>query len=208
MKGKIFFILLIVVAQLLSCREIFAQKWEFVKEKDGIKIYTSKDKNSPLKSFKGETILNTQMEKVTNMVGNVKNVEWWDKSVREIKVLSYEEGKNIKYYLVYDVPWPFTDRDLCVESKITDDPVTGQRTIYSVPLPDVVPEKPDVIRIKNYWQRWIIQPLDKNRIHVILEGHVDPAGSVPAWLYNMVITDTPLKVIRGIKSRVEPAAAK
>ena len=205
MKLNLLVLFFLITAQLPD-EKSFAHKWEFVKEKDGIKIYTAKDPKTSFKMFRGEAILITQMERVTNMVGNVKNVEWWDKSVREINVLAYIENKNIKYYLVYDVPWPFSDRDLCVESKITDDPVTGKRVIFSTPLPDVVPEKAGIIRIKNYWQRWILQPLDKNRIHVILEGYVDPAGSVPAWLYNMVITDTPLKVIRGIKGRVESPA--
>jgi len=194
---------LIVLFQLFILEDLIGQKWDFIKEKDGIKIYTRKEANTSLKSFRGEVTFHTQMAKVCNLIGNVKNVDWWDKNLREINVLSYEEDKNIKYYLVYDVPWPFTDRDLCVEAKITTDPVTGQRVIYSVPLPDVIPEKPDLIRIKNYWQKWIIQPMDKGNIYVILEGFVDPAGSVPAWLYNMVITETPLKIIRGIKSRVE-----
>jgi len=194
---------LIVLFQLFILEDLIGQKWDFIKEKDGIKIYTRKEANTSLKSFRGEVTFHTQMSKVCNLIGNVKNVDWWDKNLREINVLSYEEDKNIKYYLVYDVPWPFTDSDLCVEAKITTDPVTGQRVIYSVPLPDVIPEKPDLIRIKNYWQKWIIQPMDKGNIYVILEGFVDPAGSVPAWLYNMVITETPLKIIRGIKSRVE-----
>lgn len=194
---------LIVLFQLFILEDLIGQKWDFIKEKDGIKIYTRKEANTSLKSFRGEVTLHTQMAKVCNLIGNVKNVDWWDKNLREINVLSYEEDKNIKYYLVYDVPWPFTDRDLCVEAKITTDPVTGQRVIYSIPLPGVIPEKPDLIRIKNYWQKWVIQPIDQGNIYVILEGFVDPAGSVPAWLYNMVITETPLKIIRGIKSRVE-----
>jgi hypothetical protein len=28
---------------------------------------------------------------------------------------------------------------------------------------------------------------------------VDPGGSIPDWLYNMVITDTPIKVIKNVK---------
>jgi len=203
MNYKNLTILLIVLFQLFILEGLIGQKWDFIKEKDGIKIYTRKEANTSLKSFRGEVILHTQMDKVCNLIGNVKNVDWWDKNLREINVLSYEEDKNIKYYLIYDVPWPFTDRDLCVEAKITTDPVTGQRVVYSVPLLNVIPEKPDLIRIKNYWQKWIIQPMNKGNIYVILEGFVDPAGSVPAWLYNMVITETPLKIIRGIKGRVE-----
>ena len=45
--------------------------------------------------------------------------------------------------------------------------------------------------------------MEKDLVHVVLEGHVDPAGSVPDWIYNMVITETPLKIIRGIKNRLE-----
>ena len=203
MNQKNLLIIFLFVFQFLLLEDLAGQKWEYIKEKDGIKIYTRKEANTNLKSFRGEAILHTQMEKVCNLIGNVKNVDWWDKNLREINVLSYEENKNIKYYLVYGVPWPLTDRDLCVEAKITTDPVTGKRVIYSVPLPNVIPEKPDLVRIKNYWQRWIIQPLDSGTIHVILEGFVDPGGSVPAWIYNMVIVDTPLKIFRGIKNRVE-----
>ncbi len=34
-----------------------------------------------------------------------------------------------------------------------------------------------------------------------LEGFTDPGGIVPAWLLNMVIVETPLKVMEGIKKR-------
>jgi len=203
MKKKFLPVPILILFCLIFNQFVMAQSWEFVKERDSIKIYTRKEPNTSLKSFKGVVDLHTQMDKVCNLIGNVKNVDWWDKNLHEIRVLNYEEDKHIQYYLVYGVPWPFTDRDLCVDATITTDPVTGTRTIYSVPLPDVIPEKPDLIRIRNYWQRWTIQPMGKGIIHVTLEGFVDPAGNVPAWLYNMVITETPYKVIHGIKGRVE-----
>jgi len=188
---------------LISTADVFSQEWDFIKEKEGVKIYTRKEKSSSLKSFKGVVDLHTQMDKVCNLIGNVKNVDWWDKNLREINVLLYEKDKHIQYYLVYGAPWPVTDRDLCVDATITTDPVTGIRTIYSVPLPNVIPENPDYVRIKEYWQKWVIQDMKNGIIHIVLEGYVDPAGSVPDWIYNMVITDTPLKIIRGIKSRLE-----
>ena len=181
---------------------LFAQPWEFMKEKDGIKIYTRKESNNSLKSFKGEAVFNASIDRVFYVLGDATNFDWWDKDISVIKVLSFEPGKNIKYYLVYDVPWPLTDRDLAVNAEISINPITGERSIMATPLLNVIPEKPDIIRIKKYWQRWTVQPMDKGNVHVILEGYVDPAGSVPAWLYNMVITETPLKVIRSLRERV------
>ena len=181
---------------------IFAQAWTFIKERDGIKIYTRNEQNSSLKSFMGVMDLKTQMKKVTSMIGNVKNTSWWDENVKEVKVLAYEENKYMQYYLVYHAPWPLTDRDLCVEARITIDSVTGCHTIYTVPLPGVVPDRTDKVRIRNYWQRWTIQPMPNGVIHLVLEGYADPGGSIPSWIYNMVITETPLNILRGIQRTV------
>jgi hypothetical protein len=196
-------LIVLILQSTLPILPLAAQSWEFIKEKEGIKIYTRKEGSNTLKSFRGVMDVKSDFETVSNLIGNVKNVDWWDKNLREIRVLLYEKEKHIQYYLVYGAPWPVTDRDLCVDATITTDPVTGIRTIYSVPMPNVIPENPDYVRIKNYWQKWMIQDMKNGTIHLILEGYVDPAGSVPDWVYNMVITDTPLKIMRGIRDRVE-----
>lgn len=180
-----------------------AQSWTFVKSQDGINLYTRKEGGSSLKSFKGVMDVKSTMEKVCDLVGNVKNHDWWDENLREIKVLSFEKDKYFQYYLIYHVPWPFTDRDLCVEANVSIDPVTGSRTITATPLDNMIPEKPDLIRIKKYWQKWTIQPIGNGVVRLTLEGFVDPAGNVPSWLYNMVIVETPLKVMRRVKKFVQ-----
>jgi hypothetical protein len=40
-------------------------------------------------------------------------------------------------------------------------------------------------------------------IRITLEGFIDPAGSIPVWLYNMIVIDTPLKLMREIQKRVK-----
>jgi hypothetical protein len=192
----LFFLLIITI-------DISAQSWTFVKEQEGIKLFTRKDDGSSLKSFKGVMDVTSTMDKVCDLLGNVKNHDWWDENLREIKVLTYEKDKYFQYYLIYHVPWPFTDRDLCVEANVNTDPLTGRRTITATPLSNVIPEKPDLIRIKKYWQKWTIQPMENGVIHLTLEGFVDPAGNVPYWLYNMVIVETPLKVMRRVKKFVQ-----
>ena len=203
MTNHYFRILFLSVFLFFSGRDVCGQPWEFIKEKDGIRIYTRKEANSSLKSYKGEAYLHTKLEKVYELIGNPKNVDWWADDISEIKILLYEKGKHVQYYLVYDVSWPITDRDLAVDAFITTDPVTGVRIVEARPLANVVPERKDRVRIKKYWQNWTITPMPDGTIHVVLEGFVDPEGSIPAWLYNMVITDTPLKVITSVKTHTE-----
>jgi len=188
---------------LLISNMITAQEWKFVKERDGIKIYTRSDENSEVKSFKGVADFQTTMEKMSRLIGRVESFEWWDEDVSEIKVLDYKEEEYIKYYVVYDVPWPLTDRDLCVNALITNDPLTGKRMVRATALEGAVPEKPDKVRIKNYWQQWSMEPMGNGLVHVVLEGTVDPAGHIPTWIVNMVITDTPLNIMTKARNVVE-----
>jgi hypothetical protein len=182
------------------CLHLEAQSWDFIKEKEGIKIYTRKEANSDIKSFRGEAFLHAKYENVIDLIGNPDNLDWWADDLKEIRILSYEKGKHVQYYLIYDVPWPITDRDLVVDAVINTNPVTGIRTVEAKPLEDVIPEKSDLVRIKKYWQKWTVTPVKPGLVQIILEGTVDPGGNVPAWLYNMVITETPLKVIRSVKT--------
>ncbi len=187
---------------VISC-QLAAQTWDFVKEQNGIKIYTSIDAGKSLKSYRGVTDIKAPAEKVFALIEDVNNTDWWDKNLTQIKVLRYEKYKRAQYYLVYDLPWPVTDRDLCVDVSVTLNPGTGEGKITAGPLSGIVPEKQDMVRIRDYRQTWTITPVNKVLTHVVLEGFVDPAGNIPDWVINMLIIDSPLKVIGAVKTRME-----
>lgn len=180
---------------------ILAQPWTFVKEKDGIKVYTRLESNSSLKSFKGEVTFQASLEKVYSMLGTDKNNDWWPTAITEVKVLGYDENKYIQYYLVYNLPWPFKNRDIVTETTIITDTVSGVRKYVASPLPNKVPEKSNLVRIKEYHQTWTVQHENKGYVHVTLEGSLNPGGDIPAWLFNMVITETPLKMLYSLREK-------
>jgi hypothetical protein len=195
-----YLVILILSIFLFIAVDLCGQQWEFIKEKDGIKIYTRKEQNSSIKSFKGEALLHRKYENIINLVGNPKNQDWWADDIKGLRILLYEKDKHVQYYLVYDVPWPIADRDLVVDAQISTNPETGVRIVEAKAISDVIPEKQGLVRIKKYWQKWTITPIKPDLVQVVLEGSADPGGSIPAWLSNMVITDTPLKVINNVKT--------
>jgi hypothetical protein len=201
-NNQFHFILMFFFAMILSC-SMEAQSWNFVKEKDSIKIYTSVEDGKSLKLFRAITNINAPAEKIFAVMEDINNTEWWDKKITQIKVLHYEKAKSAQYYLVYDSPAPVTDRDLCIDVTIKTDQLTGERKINAVALNGVIPERNGIVRIKNYRQTWTIIPAGKEMTHVILEGFVDPAGAIPNWISNLLITESPLKAISGLKQRIE-----
>jgi uncharacterized membrane protein len=195
-------ILMFVFTGIFSCSTA-AQSWDFIKEMDGIKIYTRKEAGKSLKSYKGVTDIKAPAEKIFALIEDINNTDWWDKNLTQIKVLLYEKNKRARYYMVYKSPWPVIDRDLCVDVAIASDTVTGERRITIVSLPGVIPESKNLVRIKDYLQTWTIMPAGKEMTHVVLEGFVDPAGRIPDWVSNMLIINSPIKAIRGVKEGME-----
>ncbi|MCX6241077.1 MAG: hypothetical protein NTX43_04640 [Bacteroidetes bacterium] len=182
---------------------ISAQSWNYIKEKNGIKIYTYTPDYSSFKCFKGVTVFHATMKEIGLYIGNVRNFSWWDDNIRELRVLDAKSDDHVEYYFVYHVSWPLSDRDFYVDVFISTDSISGEKIVYAKPLKDTLPERDGIVRIKKYWQKWTLKPIDSNSVHAELEGFVDPGGSVPSWLYNLVIVETPLKVMGGIKHKVE-----
>jgi hypothetical protein len=199
---KSVFIFSLFCTLMFSC-SIEAQSWNFIKEKDGIKIYSRQEAGKVLKSFKGVADINAPAEKIFAMMEDINDTKWWDKSLTQIKVLLYEKGKRARYYMVYDLPWPIIDRDLCVDVTIKNDMVNGEYKITAVSVPGVIPERSNMVRIKDYLQTWTITPVSKEISHVELEGFIDPAGSIPDWISNMLIVDSPLNSILGVRKQME-----
>ena len=195
-------ILMFSLILILSC-SMAAQSWNFIKEKNGIKIYTRMEDGNSLKSYRGVTDINSPAEKIFALMEDINNIDWWDKNLTQIKVLLYEKDKRAQYYLVYDSPWPVTDRDLCVDVTITIDAVSGERKINAVALNGVIPERKDMVRIKDYLQTWTIIPSGIEMTHVVLEGFVNPAGIIPIWISNKLIIESPIKAICGLKEQIK-----
>ena len=193
----------ILFFSMVLFNSVTAQSWDFVKEQDGIKIYTRQEPGKALKSYKGVTDINAPAEKVFALIEDVNNTDWWDKNLNQIKVLLYEKYKRAQYYLVYDLPWPVVDRDLCVDVIATFDVETSVGKVTAVPLAGRVPENHDKIRIKEYRQTWTVTPAGVAQAHVVLEGYVDPAGNIPDWVSNMLINTSPIKIISGLRKQLE-----
>ena len=191
-----------IIFFLLASFSSISQEWEFAKEKDGIQVYTRDEPGTNYKAFRGEVDLKATLVDVSNMVEDVEQFDVWDEDVTEIRVLEQDTGRMLKYYVIYDVPWPFTDRDLCVEARFSTDLETGARLLQAKSIASAVPLNKDYVRIVNYWQKWIIQPMEDGLIHLTVEGYADPAGDIPAWVANMAITDTPLNMLGAIREEL------
>lgn len=193
---------LIIILFLITFRDVLGQEWSFVKEEEGISIYHRIEPGTSLKAYKGVTVLSEKLEDVSDLLVDFEAYNQWVDDISGMKTLKKTGDTLFVYFLEYDLPWPVTNRDLIAEASIRDNEDHTVRTIYSRCLYDFLPENDGVVRIKNFWQRWTLIRKGGNQTELILEGFTDPAGSIPDWIYNMVILRTPYDVISGVREEL------
>ena len=194
-------VLSLLFSLMFTC-SLYSQNWEFVKEKEGIKLYSKQETGKNNKIFKGVTEIRESAEKVFAVLDDVNITVWWDNNISQVKVIEYEKNKKAKYYLVYDMPWPFKDRDLTVDVTSTINKTSGEFKLVAVPTKGTFSESKDLIRIKDYHQGWTVRP-NKNYSQIELEFYIDPDENLPNWLLNMVLIESPINTIKSLKRYIE-----
>ncbi len=190
----------ITLCLILLTGSLNAQSWNFIKEKDGIRVYTRSEPGSPIKSYRGEVVVKASSERVCNLLGNADQRSWWSGPFSEVRVLGAEKGKFVRYYLVVPLPILLSDRDIVIETRETTDPSSGNRVFKTQIVKGAVPENPDRVRITNYYQTWVVQPMANGTVKLTLEGSIDPGGNIPAWLTNQLMASTPVRMINNLRN--------
>lgn len=203
MKNKFKILFSLFLMWLLLPGQLQAQAWNLVKEKDGVKLYSRQEPGKNLQSFRGVAEIKAPAEKVFALIEDVNHREWWDKNLEQIRLLKYEKNKRAQYYLVYKMPWPFTNRDMCADVTVTISQINGEYRVTAVPLRNACPENKDLERIKDYKQVWTVRPVNQNLAQVELEFYVDPTVKLPDWLLNRIFIDSPIISIKALRQQIE-----
>jgi len=201
-NNKIPAFLIVFIPLMLLPGLLVGQTWKFIKEKDGVQLFTRDEKGKNLKFIKGVAEFSQSAEKIYALIEDVNHTEWWDSNLKQIKVLQYEKNKHSQLYMVYSMPWPFKSRDMSVNMTTTINQMSGEYKVIAVPLSGVTPEIKDFVRIKEYRQIWTLKPVN-NKTHIELEFYVDPVENIPAWLLNMILIDTPINSIKALRQMME-----
>ncbi|MEZ5146263.1 MAG: START domain-containing protein [Bacteroidales bacterium] len=114
-----------------------------------------------------------------------------------------EQNDTIQwYYSVTAVPWPLKDRDGIYCFHFKQNYQNKIVTIKVVADPDRMPENDGIVRIRKAEGTWTLEPMDINKVRVTLEMHGEPGGSIPDWIANMFVVDSPIKDFKNLRERI------
>jgi hypothetical protein len=195
--------ILLFTALVLVHVAIAQKTWKLISEKDGIYVYSQNLENSKFKAVRAVCTVDCGVSKLSYVLMDVSNTKDWVYATKVCKLLKKMSPTDIYYYSEVELPWPVSNRDFTIRITLTQDEKTKVARIVAENHPNYVPENKGVIRIPKSAGNWILTPLGDGRTKVEYVIHVDPGGSVPAWLVNMLADVGPYSSFSKLKKEVK-----
>jgi len=194
----------LVVLCLLFSNIAYANNWKLEKESEGIQVFTRSTSGSELKSFKGVVKIPARLTSIAALIDdtNVYTRLFLNaKSAKELKKVSNIASYK---YVVTALPWPAQGRDSIIYSVLKQDKQSKTIQITMKGVPNYIPLKAGLVRIKKMTGRWLLIP-EKESVKVVYEMNVDPGGNLPKWLVNSMSVDLPFYTLKNLRSLVKQA---
>lgn len=204
-----FKILLAFALPLFNQLAVSAQTvWKLSTEKDGMKIYTGQVPDSKIKAVKVECDMEAKASQLVALVLDVNKSAEWMYHTRVSTMIKQVSPAELYYYSEVNLPWPTHNRDFVAHLTASQNPDTKVVVIDGPAVKSMVPEKKNVVRVNNSTGKWMITPCGSDHIKVVYTLHVEPGGSLPAWIVNMFAAEGPLKVFEQLRVQLQKPVYK
>ncbi len=102
-------------------------------------------------------------------------------------------------YTLSGAPWPVSDRDAVVLSRVEQDSGSLVVTIRSSGKPDYVPRREGAVRVPRVESTWTLVPQPDGQVEVTYRVFSEPGGELPDWLVNSLVSDQPFNTLANLR---------
>lgn len=180
--------------------------WALAKEADGIKVYVREAEGSPLKEFRGEVELPATPDRIVQVLKDAAAFRKWMPDVVVSDLLKSSDREQF-HYLVNSAPWPVSSRDGVYHFTYSRAPegTAPAITVRVEAVPSYLPAREGKVRVPKAEGQWTLSPT-KTGVSVSYQMLAEPGGSIPAWMANQAVVDSPFKTLKGLRSYLQASA--
>lgn len=197
-RFTIFSFLFIQLASICLAQNGKVDEWVYEREKKGIKVFTKKSKWGKLRDSKAVMLVSESPEEMYRLLTDFDNYPKWLPRCKRARIVAHLNEKEFIAQIVFNVPWPFKDRDCVLRVKVDRDPKTGTILITEVSEPKYIREQEGVVRIQQLVATWKLVP-KSGGTEVTNEYGSNPGSDIPDWLTNTQSIETPMATFENIR---------
>lgn len=178
---------------------VFSQtQWELAREKNGIKVFTSKDEKAKFKSIKVEAVLTGTLDKLAHLLTDAATNKDWIYGTNASYVIKRISPTETLSYTETSVPWPASNRDIPINVQLNIDNQNNTLKVVARGVPNAIPVKKGIVRIPYLNSSWFVKFDGKNKLVINYFLEMDPGGIVPAWITNLFVAKGPYETFNSL----------
>jgi len=203
MAGALCMVVLLVPSVLAA-----QQNWKFRLEKNGIKVYTAEQPGSKFLWVKSTFEADATLSQFASVVWNIDKYKLWNFAQGNPYVIKQTAPNALQYYTEAKSPWPLQDRFMVLNLQINQDPASGVVNVSLENVPEMMPQKEGLTRMKAYTSMLTLVPIAAKRLKVECVVYGDPGGHIPAWAVNLVVDQMPVRAFTSLKEYLKTTSAE
>ncbi|GGY34173.1 hypothetical protein GCM10011297_03990 [Bacterioplanes sanyensis] len=171
-------------------------------QESDVQVWLRPVEGSALQAFRGETRVKSRLTAAVALLEDNAVAPRWMHNCGGIEVIEQVSPTQAVSYMISEAPWPVSDRDVIVETQIRQSDL-GVVTLTVNSRDDVLPVHDEFVRIPKMQGFWRFTPQADGYLKVEYQAHADPGGSLPSWLANSVVEETPYYTLKAFRQWVQ-----
>jgi len=181
-------------------------EWALKRDRDGIQVFLTKVPGSKFRAILSIMEVEASTEQLAALVMDLDNCSNWAAMCKSAKIIERISAADCYVHSINDAPFPVRDRDIVAHVQWSYDKESGYVSMRSDATPDRLPKRKGIIRVQYASSEWHFTPRGNGMVLVESYAHVDPTGSVPAWLTNLLIVDSPYQTLKNMRKLLSTGA--
>ena len=181
-----------------------SEGWSLVFEHEGIVVQERSVPGHPKKAYRAKGILKAPIEQILEVLSDTAAAAEWMPELEQQQVITAVSDVELITLNVYEVPFPFADRELLLHNRLRLDRKGKALVAETVSIDD--PEISKAFRRVRarmiYGKTWLYPvAVDRTEIEFIIM--VDPGGRIPDFLAAFGLRRMPLNFVCALEARAQ-----
>lgn len=161
-----------------------SNKWEFVEERNGVKVYTLKSPGSDLLQVKGIVRVRSTLRGLMSFLMDPKTTT--DYGYTEQRTIERVDDwlQYASFRLDLPFPFPTRTREFVTRSQIHQDLRTKEVLMIAAAAPEKAPPNDCCFRVTEMNNTWRFTPLENGQIEIEYVNNTNMGGFIPNLLIN------------------------
>ncbi len=171
--------------------DVSSLNWEMLSDESGIRVFRADVPGSRVVAFRADAVIPQPATQVASAFIEAKQRLVWMPKVLEARVLREVAANERIEYTRIGTPFPLKDRDFVIQGRADYD-AAKDAMILSFKSVEV-PEGPETKLVRGviHDSRYIVTRRGPSETFIEMFLHIDPMGSPPKWLVNLVQKNYP-----------------